>query len=88
MARELGELAVDLDDAEIAQRAFRSITLMKPGATPAEGPTTEDKSLAYFHLGRMAVDQGDRRRAKLMLEKALSEDPAREDARELLGRIG
>lgn len=87
MARELGELAVDLDDAEVAQRAFRSITLMKPGASPTDGPSQQDKAQSYFHLGRIAVAQGDRRRAKLMLEKALSEDPDLAEARDLLGRI-
>ncbi|MFO0616845.1 MAG: hypothetical protein U0414_29895 [Polyangiaceae bacterium] len=87
MARELGELAVDLDDAEVAQRAFRSITLMKPGATPNDGPSAQDKAQSYFHLGRIAVAQGDRRRAKLMLEKALSEEPNLAEARDLLGRI-
>ncbi len=83
MAMELGQLAVDLDDGEIAQRAFRSVTLLK--TAPGEGGASgRDKALAYYHLGRIADTQGDRRRAKLMLEKAISEDSELEEARTLL----
>ena len=84
MAMELGQQAVDLDDAEVAQRAFRSVTLLKNDA----GAGAHDKAMAYYHLGRIALTQGDRRRAKLMLEKALSEDPAIEEARSLLEQLG
>lgn len=87
LAMELGLAAVDIDDAEIAQRAFRSVTLLK--TSPGEGGVSaHDKALAYFHLGRISVAQGDRRRAKLMLEKAISEDSELDEAHALLATLG
>ncbi|NUO51310.1 MAG: hypothetical protein HOV80_20840, partial [Polyangiaceae bacterium] len=86
IALELGQLAVDLDDHDIAQRAFRAVTLMKVDGS--SGVTTQDRAIAYFQLGSLAVRQGDQRRAKLMLDKALAEDPMLSEARELLARLG
>lgn len=85
VALELGNLALDLDDVDVAQRAFRALTLMK---SSQNGGGAKTRGLAYFHLGRIALNQGDRRRAKLMLEKALSEDPASAEARDLLVQLG
>ena len=83
---ELGQFALDLDDQEIASRAFRAVTLMKILPGP-EGTTGAAKALAYYHLGRFAEAQGDRRKARLMVEKAVSEDPHLEIARTLLDEL-
>jgi tetratricopeptide (TPR) repeat protein len=88
LAMELGLAAVDIDDAEVAQRAFRSVTLLKTTPNGEGGVSAREKAVAYFHLGRISVAQGDRRRAKLMLEKAISEDPELDDAHALLGTLG
>jgi Tfp pilus assembly protein PilF len=85
VALELGQLAIDLDEKEIAQRAFRAVTLMRPEA--GGGISAQDRAIAYFHLGNIAIAQGDPRRAKLMLDKSLAEDPTLEAARDLLSRL-
>ena len=85
---ELGLFAIDLDDTEIASRAFRGITLMKIGAAgTGEGTSAASKALAYYHLGNIARMQGDRRKARLMVEKAVSEDPTLDAARSLLEEL-
>ena len=83
IALELGQLAIDLDESDIAQRAFRVVTLMRD----AGGISPQDRAIAYYHLGNIAAAQGDARRAKLMLDKSLAEDPTLEAARDLLGRL-
>lgn len=87
-AMALGLLAVELSEFDIAGRAFRSVTMMKaapPGST--EGITSISKALAYYHLGSMARAQGDPRKARLMVEKAVNEDPNLEAARTLLDEL-
>ncbi len=86
IALELGQLALDLDDQDVAQRAFRAVTLMKVDG--GSGVTTQDRAVAYYQLGSLAIRQGDARRAKLMLDKSLAEDPTLAEARDLLGRLG
>jgi hypothetical protein len=84
----LGLQAVDLCEFEIASRAFRSVTMMK--AAPAgstEGITSASRAVAYYHLGDIARSQGDMRKARLMVEKAVSEDPSLEAARTLLEQL-
>jgi tetratricopeptide (TPR) repeat protein len=88
LAMELGLQAIDLSELEIAARAFRSVTLMKaspPGST--EGITSASRALAYYHLGDIARSQGDMRKARLMVEKAVSEDPSLDAARSLLEEL-
>jgi golgin subfamily B member 1 len=87
-AMELGMFAFDIQDHDLATRAFRAITLMKVVSSPAgDGTSPQVKALAYFHLGKMALAQGDRRRARLMVEKATSEDQGLEEARLLLDEL-
>jgi tetratricopeptide (TPR) repeat protein len=88
LAMQLGHLAMDLDDDEIAARAFRAVTMMKvrqPGST--EGASAESKAVAYYHLGRIARASGDVRKARLMASKAVSENPHHEDAQALLEEL-
>ena len=88
LAMELGAIAVEFDENDLATRAFRAVTLMKsapPGST--EGVTTQLRALAYYHLGRMAFLQGDRRKARLMIDKAVADDPGLDAARALLEQL-
>ena len=85
LALELGQLALDLDEQDIAQRAYRAITLMKVDG--GSGVTPQDRAIAYFHLGSMAFKQGDMRRARLMLDKSVAEDGSLDAARELLAQL-
>jgi tetratricopeptide (TPR) repeat protein len=88
LALELGALAVELDDHDLATRAFRAVTLMKTvPAGSTEGVTTQLRAVAYYHLGRMAYLQGDRRKARLMIDKAVADDPTLEAARALLDQL-
>ena len=88
LAVELGGLAVEFDEHELATRAFRAVTLMKSAAAGStEGVTMELRALAYYHLGRMAFLQGDRRKARLMIDKAVADDPGLDAARALLEQL-
>ena len=52
-----------------------------------EGANPQEKSVAYYQLGCIAYAQRDMRRAKLMLEKSLDEDPTFGAAREMLAGL-
>jgi tetratricopeptide (TPR) repeat protein len=85
LALRVGLIAAELGDRDVVARVFRSLTLMKPApAGSPEGATAAAKAVAYYHLGLLAEEQGDRRKARLMVEKAVSEDPSYDPARELL----
>lgn len=87
LALELGSLAIESGDLDVATRAYRAITLMKDpkieGVTLAATP----RSIAYYELARAAIMQGDRRKARLMVEKSAAEDPSFEHARVLLDEL-
>ena len=88
LAMDLGALALDLEEVEVATRAFRTVTLMKVAAPGSpEGVTPPARALAYYHLGRMAFAQGDRRKARMMIDKALADDASLDDARDLLEQL-
>ncbi|AUX46360.1 hypothetical protein SOCE26_078660 [Sorangium cellulosum] len=88
IAMEVGERALALGEQELAARAYRAVTLMKIAVEPGEGGTTPTaRALAYYHLGSMALAVGDRRKARLMLDKSVSEDGSLEVARALLDEI-
>ena len=86
-AIEVGELAVEINDLEATAKAFRTITLMKTvpeGST--DGATSAMKGLAYYHLARVAMRQGEPRKARVFVDKAIAESPT-DDARELLEQL-
>lgn len=88
LAMQLGHLALDLGDTETAQKAFRSVTMMKLKQAPSnEGASAESKAVSYYHLSRIAQDQGDVRKARLMASKALTENPNHTEAQALLAEL-
>jgi golgin subfamily B member 1 len=88
IAFELGLLARDLDDHDLAARAFRSVTFMKTAAAGStDGATPAAKAQAYYFLALMAQGQGDPRKARLLVQKALSEDPTLVQAKQLLEEL-
>lgn len=88
LAMELGHFALDLDDAETAGRAFRAVTLLRTApAGSTDGASAAMKALAYHRLATIANAQGDRRKARFMVEKALAEDPSLAEARALLDAL-
>jgi hypothetical protein len=64
------------------------VTFMKVAPTgAADGATPAAKGLSYFFLGQMARQRGDVRKARLLAEKAVIEDPGLEQARALLDEL-
>ncbi|HEY6559367.1 MAG TPA: tetratricopeptide repeat protein [Polyangiaceae bacterium] len=85
LAMQLGQLALDMDEEDVAVRAFRSVTMMKPAEGDAtDGATGEAKADAHYFLAVVSKKQGDLRKARVLVSKALSENPSHESARELL----
>lgn len=72
--------ALELENDEMANRALRSITLLK-----APGPMS--KALAYQYMGELAGKQGDPRRALMLLKRAVAEDASLDGARALIDSI-
>jgi Tfp pilus assembly protein PilF len=72
--------AMEVDQLDLASRALRATTLLR---TP--GPMS--KALAYQYMGEIARRQGDAKRAMMLLNRALSEDPSLEGARALVEAI-
>lgn len=80
VASELAQRAIELQSLDLAQRALRVITMLKE---PAPLP----KALAYQHLGEIARQQGDGKRAMMMLKRAIDDDPTLQSARDLLQKL-
>ncbi|MES1183500.1 MAG: tetratricopeptide repeat protein [Myxococcales bacterium] len=88
LAMQLGTQALEIDEDETAQRAFRGIAIMKapePGSN--DGATTEMKADANYYLAMLAKKAGDPRKAKVLATKALSENPDHAAARALLAEL-
>jgi tetratricopeptide (TPR) repeat protein len=72
----LGLVAYDLDQYKAADRALRTITLMKPREPgSSEGADAPARSEAYYYLGKVAHIQGRISQARMMVGKALSDNP-------------
>ncbi|MCC6648633.1 MAG: tetratricopeptide repeat protein [Polyangiaceae bacterium] len=80
-ASELADVATELGQFELAQKALRAVTMLK-----SPGPMT--KAMAYLRQGMIARHLGDPRRGVLLARKALSEDPHLEEARAFLQEQG
>ncbi|MET0795230.1 MAG: tetratricopeptide repeat protein, partial [Polyangiaceae bacterium] len=89
LAMRLGQLAVEIDEDEVAQRAFRAVSIMKPPAPGStDGAPSEAKADANYYLAVLARKAGDPRKAKVLLAKALSEKADHPAARQLLTELG
>ena len=88
LAMEFATLAVELGDNDAATRAFRTITMMRISSSGSGDVATPAlRGHAYYHLARIAFEQGDRRRSRLMVDKALVDDQSLEPARALLEQL-
>jgi lipopolysaccharide biosynthesis regulator YciM len=88
LAMRLGQLAIEIDEDETAQRAFRAVAIMKPPAPgSSEGALPDAKADANYFLAVLARKQGDARKAKVLASKALGEKPGHEAARQLLAEL-
>jgi golgin subfamily B member 1 len=71
---------MELGNLDVANRALRQITMLKVRAPLP-------KALAYQHLGEIARQQGDNRRAMMLLKRAIDDDPTLENPRLLLDQL-
>jgi hypothetical protein len=84
----LGQLAVEIDEDELAQRAFRAVSIMKPPAPGStDGAAPEAKADANYFLAVLARKSGDPRKAKVLVAKALAEKSDHAGARQLLAEL-
>jgi len=89
LAMRLGQLAVEIDEDEAAQRAFRAVSIMKPPAPGStDGAPSEAKADANYYLAVLAKKGGDPRKAKVLVAKALAEKADHAGARQLLVELG
>ncbi len=82
VAAELASVALEQGQLDLATRALRAITLLKE---PATAPLS--KGVAYQQLGEIARQQGDVKRAVLLLKRAIDDDPSLQSARALLDAL-
>lgn len=88
LAMELGQLALDMDETEVAGRAFRGVTMLRTGEDDSGEPVTiELKAHAQYQLALLAQRAGDPRRARMLASKALSDNPEHALARQLLSEL-
>jgi tetratricopeptide (TPR) repeat protein len=80
--RDLGRLCLARGDFDRAQKTYRALLLQKLG---------EDagilKADVYYYLGEISARQGDKAKAKAMLERAISEGGKHARASELLAQL-
>ena len=89
LAMRLGQLAVEIDEDEVAQRAFRAVSIMKPPMPgSSDGAPAEAKADANYYLAILARKAGDPRKAKVLVTKALAEKTDHAGARQLLAELG
>jgi len=87
LALELGRLSLEIEEVDAAQRAFRAVTIMRPPSAEGPGAVPEEKAEANYHLAVLAQKQGDPRKARVLVSKALADAPQHEAARALLAEL-
>jgi tetratricopeptide (TPR) repeat protein len=80
--RDLGRLCLARGDLDRAQKTYRALLLQKLG--DEQGIT---KSEVYYRLGEISAKQGDKVKAKAMLERAISEGGQYPPAKALLEQL-
>ncbi len=81
VASELAERAVAEGDADLAMKALRAVTMGR-----GEGPMSRGR--AYLLQAKVALQQGEGRRALLYARKAKSEEPSLPGIDEVLQELG
>jgi tetratricopeptide (TPR) repeat protein len=80
--RDLGKLCHKRGDYDRAQKTFRALLLQKLDASA--GITKAD---VYYYLGDLSAKQGDPKKAKSMLQRALAEEKTHAQAKALLDSL-
>ena len=79
--RDLGRMCMVTGDLERAQKTYRALLLQR--LTPEMGVTKAD---VYYRLGEISFRQGDKLKAKSMLERAVAEGGGHPEASALLAQ--
>ncbi len=87
LAMRLGRMALEQAQDQVALRAFRSVTIMKPSEELPASDVSRLKAEAHYHLALLAQRQGDLRKAKILCSKALSENSEHEAAAAMLAQL-
>jgi hypothetical protein len=85
LGMRVARLAIESEETDVAQRSLRAVAIMK--TAPVDGPDgarADTKAEANFVLAELAQRAGDPRKARVLVAKALSENPDHEKARALL----
>jgi tetratricopeptide (TPR) repeat protein len=80
--RDLGRLCLVKGDLERAQKTYRALLLQKLGPDAGIG-----KADVYCRLGEIALKQGDKVKAKAMLDRAIVEAGEHAEAKALLEQL-
>jgi tetratricopeptide (TPR) repeat protein len=80
--RDLGRLCLERGDLDRAQKTYRALLLQKLGDDAGI-----HKADVYYYLGEISAKQGDKSKAKAMLERAISEGGQHAKASALLGTL-
>jgi tetratricopeptide (TPR) repeat protein len=88
LGMRLGRLALEAEEDELAQRALRSVAIMKTAEVDGpDGAQSQTKADANYALAVIAQRAGDQRKAKILVAKAISENPEHQAARALLAEF-
>jgi tetratricopeptide (TPR) repeat protein len=88
LAMQLGALAVEVEEYEVAARAFRAVTMMKAyNLETQEGATNEQQADANYYLAWLSYKQGDLRKAKILATKAVAKNQTHEQALAMLAQL-
>jgi tetratricopeptide (TPR) repeat protein len=80
--RDLGRLCLQKGDLERAQKTYRALLLQKLGPDAGIG-----KADVYCRLGEISLKQGDKIKAKAMLDRAIAEGGEHAEAKALLAQL-
>jgi tetratricopeptide (TPR) repeat protein len=80
--RDLGDLALETNDLDRAQKTFRALLLQKldPNAGISKGEV-------FYYLGEISMKQGDKAKAVQMLERAVENEPGLDRAKQMLSGL-
>ncbi|MBL8604017.1 MAG: tetratricopeptide repeat protein [Myxococcales bacterium] len=81
VAAELADVAMELNNYDVALKALRAVTLMK-------NPGPMSRAMAFLRQGQIAQAQGDPKKAVFLARKALSEDAQLDEAHQFLRDLG
>jgi len=91
LAMQLGKLALELEERDVALKAFGRMSLMKlleADGDIHEGILKQDRAEANYQLAKFARESADLRRARMHITKTLGDDPSHELARAMLAELG